>query len=104
MAKSPRNLRGRRRKTISRAALEQLPNWTPQQVSDWAEIPLRTTYTLLNNRTIPSLMTGEPQEQRLESARTGKRKRRCFRFLIPSKAFRAWWETYNKPGNFGNAG
>jgi hypothetical protein len=78
-----------------------LPNWTVPQMCDWANIPHRTGYNLLREGKIPCLTSGDEQVQKLKSARTGKRKRSCFRFIIPSKAFRLWWENYDK--RFGTA-
>jgi hypothetical protein len=103
MQKQSSRTRHARRRTVSRASLEERPNWTVREASDWADIPLRSLYNLLREGKAPCLTTGDEQVQRLKNSRSGKRKRACFRFLIPSKAFRAWWETYNKPDKFGTA-
>ena len=72
-------------------------SWTPKIAAAWAGMPERTLYRLLREGVVPCLPMGESQVQKWPDAGDGKRRRSCFRFLIPAKAFRTWWENMGKP-------
>jgi hypothetical protein len=95
--KSPASRKARKkvpvRETCSLAELNDKNSWTPPEASLWSGIPLRTLYRLLRDGAVPRLPTGEPQEQIFPNAHDGKRKRACFRYVIPRAAFIRWWES-----------
>lgn len=72
--------------------LRQRNTWTVVMAAEWAGIPTRTLYRLLRDGVVPSIQLGDPQEQQWPSAHDGKRKRACYRFLIPRQAFIRAWE------------
>jgi hypothetical protein len=74
-------------------------SWTPGEAAKWANIPTRTLYRLLREGAVPSLAMGEAQTQQFPNARNGKRKRSCFRYVIPRVAFIKWWESIGKPNS-----
>ena len=74
-------------------------SWSPAEAAEWADIPLRTLYRLLAERKVPSLPMGDSQEQKFPNAKNGKRKRACFRYVIPRVAFIKWWESIGRPGS-----
>ena len=75
-------------------------SWSPKIAAAWAGMPERTLYRLLRVGAVPCLPMGESQEQKWGD---GKRRRSCFRFIIPAKAFRTWWENVGKPNQGGIA-
>lgn len=72
-------------------------SWSPAEAAAWAGIPVRTLYRLLREGVVPSLPMGDAQEQKFPNANNGKRKRACFRYVIPRVAFIRWWESIGKP-------
>jgi hypothetical protein len=66
--------------------------WSVPMAAAWAGIPTRTLYKLLRDGVVPSIQMGERQTQQLPSAHDGKRRRTCYRFLIPRVAFMTAWE------------
>jgi hypothetical protein len=72
-------------------------SWTPKIAAAWAGVPERTLYRLLRDGAVPCLPMGESQDQKWPKAHDGKRRRTCFRFLIPRVAFIKWWESIGKP-------
>jgi hypothetical protein len=78
------------------AALLAKNSWSVREAAEWAGVPPGTIYTLLKAKKLPCLAMGSPQEQKIASARSGKRKRRCYRFVVPAKAFRVAWEGFAK--------
>src|SRR5215472_3930739 len=80
------------------AALDFEKNsWTPKIAAAWAGMPERTLYRLLRAGAVPCLPMGDPQIQKWPDARDGKRRRACFRFIIPRAAFVRWWESIGRP-------
>jgi hypothetical protein len=71
-------------------------SWTPVEAATWANIPVRTLYRLLRDGVVPALPMGDAQTQRFPNARDGKRRRACFRYVIPRVAFIKWWESIGK--------
>jgi len=88
----------------NKTRLEDLNSWTPAQTAEWTGLPLGTVYHLLREELAPSIRVGGTQEQRWPNARTGKRKRSCFRYIIPAKAFRQWYEGISQPARAGATG
>jgi hypothetical protein len=82
------------RENISRSRKN---SWSPAEAAEWANIPVRTLYRLLREGAVPSLPMGDAQTQAFPNARNGERKRSCFRYVIPRRAFITWWETLGKP-------
>jgi excisionase family DNA binding protein len=77
--------------------LQERNTWTPRMAAEWAGVPLRTLYRLLREGVLPCIRVGDSQVQRWPNAHNGKRKRACFKYLIPRQAFIKAWE------NLGNA-
>jgi hypothetical protein len=71
--------------------------WTPAMAAEWSGIPYRTLYRLLREGLIPCIPVGESQTQKWPNAKSGKRERACFRFMIPRVAFINWLESIGKP-------
>jgi hypothetical protein len=78
--------------------------WSVRMSATWAGIPERTLYKLLRAGVLPCIAMGDLQEQKLARAKSGKRVRRCYRFVIPRVAFMRAWENIGKPdkGRIGN--
>jgi hypothetical protein len=72
--------------------------WTVQQAANWAGLSNRTLYPMLRAGLVPSIQIGDEQTQSLPNARTGERKRKCYRFVIPRVAFMKAWESFNVHG------
>jgi hypothetical protein len=72
-------------------------SWSPSEAAIWAGVPVRTLYRLLREGAVPALPMGEAQVQHFPRANNGKRKRACFRYVIPRVAFIKWWESLGKP-------
>jgi hypothetical protein len=72
--------------------LHQRNTWTVGQAAEWAQVPTRTMYKLLRDGVVPSIPMGACQTQQLPGARDGKRRRTCYRYLIPRAAFVKAWE------------
>jgi hypothetical protein len=64
--------------------------------ASWAGIPERTVYRLLREGIVPSIPMGTAQIQQLPAAHDGKRRRACFKYVIPRKAFIRWFEGIGK--------
>jgi hypothetical protein len=77
--------------------------WTVKMAAAWAGIPERTLYKLLRAGVLPCIAMGDLQEQKLPAARSGKRVRRCYRFVIPATAFRRAWENLSSASGVGNS-
>jgi hypothetical protein len=91
------------RKIRSLAALNQRNSWTVAEAAGWSGIPLRSLYALLKQGSIPCLSLGESQTQQWDKASDGKRRRSCFRFIIPRVAFIKWFEGISTPNQGGIA-
>ena len=98
--KSPAGRKARKNRSRS----QRLPlldfkrnSWTVKIAARWAGIPERTLYRLLREGVVPCLRMGETQIQSFRQARNGKRRRICFRFIIPRVAFIHWWEGIAQP-------
>jgi hypothetical protein len=76
---------------------ERLNTWTPAIAAEWAGIPLRALYRLLREGAVPCIPMGDTQNQNWPKGRNGKRKRTCYRFIIPRVAFVKAWESIGKP-------
>jgi hypothetical protein len=66
--------------------------WSVKMAARWAGVPERTLYRMLRAGIVPCIALGESQTQEWPSAHDGKRRRTCYRFLIPSVAFMKAWE------------
>jgi hypothetical protein len=84
---------------MAREKIPEKNSWSPAEAAEWANIPLRTLYRLLAEGKVPSLPMGDAQTQAFPLARSGKRKRACFRYVIPRVAFIKWWESIGRPGS-----
>lgn len=73
--------------------------WSIQQASDWSRIPEKSLYEMAVAGTIPCIRLGEAQEQRMPSARSGRRYRRYSRIVIPKAAFVRWFENLEADGS-----
>jgi hypothetical protein len=73
--------------------------WSVRMAAQWANVPTRTLYRLLRARTVPSILMGEAQTQSFAPAKSGKRARKCYRFLIPRVAFMKAWESVGAPAD-----
>jgi hypothetical protein len=67
--------------------------WSVKIAAAWAGVPERTLYRMLRESMLPCIAMGDVQQQRLPTARSGKRIRRCYRFIIPRVAFMRAWES-----------
>jgi hypothetical protein len=67
--------------------------WSVKEAARWAGVPERTLYRLLRKGIVPCIPMGERQTQEWPSAHDGKRRRACYRFLIPRVAFMKAWES-----------
>jgi hypothetical protein len=67
--------------------------WSVKMAARWAGVPERTLYRMLRAGIVPCIPMGESQTQEWPSARDGKRRRTCYRFLIPRQSFIRAWET-----------
>jgi hypothetical protein len=67
--------------------------WSVKTAALWAGIPTRTLYRMLREGMLPCIAMGDLQQQRLSKARSGKRTRKCYRFIIPRAAFMRAWES-----------
>jgi hypothetical protein len=76
--------------------------WSVRMAAAWAGIPERTLYRLLRAGTVPCIPMGEGQIQKLSTAKSGKRVRKCYRFVIPRAAFVKAWENLGSVRNTGN--
>jgi hypothetical protein len=74
------------------AVLELKNTWTPIEAATWSGIPRRSLYRLLRDGIAPSIPMGEAQVQRWDKARDGKRRRSCFKYVVPRVAFIRWFE------------
>ena len=82
--------------TVNPADFEK-NTWTPEIAAAWSGVPLRSLYRLLREHQVPCIPMGDKQVQKLEKARDGKRKRACFKYVIPRVAFIRWFENISKP-------
>lgn len=67
--------------------------WSVRMAALWAGVPERTLYRMLRKGIVPCIPMGERQTQEWPSAHDGKRRRACYRFLIPRAAFMKAWES-----------
>lgn len=98
--KSPGSRKARKNQSLVRqpAALDfERNSWTPKIAAAWAGMPERTLYRLLRDGAVPCLPMGESQIQNWPRAHDQKRRRACFRYVIPRVAFIRWWESIGKP-------
>jgi hypothetical protein len=80
-----------------------LPNtWSVKEAALWCGIPERSLYRLLRAAVLPCIAMGDLQEQKLPKARSGKRVRKCYRFVIPRVAFMKAWEGFTGSTGVGN--
>jgi hypothetical protein len=86
------------KKVLTLETLARKNSWNPVEAAFWANIPLRTFYDMLRQGAIPVLPMGNRQDQKYPRARSGKRRRACFRYVIPAKAFMRWFESLSAPG------
>ena len=83
---------------VKSAALDfERNSWTPKIAAAWAGMPERALYRLLREGAVPCLPMGESQIQNWPRAHDKKRRRACFRYVIPRVAFIRWWESIGKP-------
>jgi hypothetical protein len=68
--------------------------WSVRTASKWAGVPQRTLYTLLKAGKLPCIAMGDMQVQEMAAAKNGRRVRRCYRFVIPARAFVKAWEGF----------
>jgi hypothetical protein len=76
--------------------------WTVKETARWAGVPERTLYRMLRAGVLPCIAMGDMQEQKLSKAKSGKRVRKCYRFVIPRVAFMKAWENLSSAGTVGN--
>jgi hypothetical protein len=77
--------------------------WSVRTAAVWAGIPERTLYKLLRAGVLPCIAMGDIQFQNLKTAKSGKRVRKCYRFVIPRVAFMKAWENLGSAGSVGNS-
>jgi len=97
--KSPGRPKGR---PVSPAEFDK-NSWSVKTAAAWAGVPERTIYRMLREGLLPCLPTGAPQVQQWPQAQDGKRRRTCFKFIIPAKAFIKYWENVGRPNQGGVA-
>jgi hypothetical protein len=73
--------------------------WSPAMAAAWSGIPTRTLYRMLRDGNVPCIPIGDSQTQKWPFAHDGKRRRACFRFMIPRVAFMRWYENIGKPAD-----
>jgi hypothetical protein len=78
--------------------------WSVRMAAAWAGIPERTLYRLLSAGAVPCIAMGDSQIQHLSTAKSGKRVRKCYRFVIPRAAFMRAWENLGNACGSGNTG
>jgi hypothetical protein len=104
---SPADRAGRRRRPEPDDAPEVVAvdhsrnTWTPAMASAWSGIPYRTFLRMCRDGNVPCIPIGDSQTQKWPNARDGKRRRACFRYLVPRVAFMRWWESLGKPDSRG---
>ena len=76
--------------------------WSVKEAAVWAGVPERTLYRMLRVGAVPCFPMGRSQTQKLPRAKSGERKRRCYRFIIPRAAFQKAWENLGSAGSLGN--
>jgi hypothetical protein len=76
--------------------------WNVKMAAAWAGIPERSLYKLLRASALPCIAMGDIQFQNLPKAKSGKRVRKCYRFIIPRVAFMKAWENLSSPATLGN--
>jgi hypothetical protein len=76
--------------------------WTVKMAAAWAGVPERTLYRILRDGLLPCIAMGKKQVQNLSTAKSGKRVRKCYRFVIPRAAFVKAWENLGSAGSIGN--
>jgi len=67
-------------------------HWTAKEAADWVGLNYRTALKLFRDGVAPCIPIGAPTAQNMGKGRK-KRKRTCGRYLVPKKAFIAWFET-----------
>jgi hypothetical protein len=98
--KSPGSRKARKNRSLRKqpSALDFARNsWTPKIAAAWADIPERALYRLLRDGAVPCLPMGKSQIQNWPIAHDKKRRRACFRYVIPKAAFIRWFENIGKP-------
>jgi hypothetical protein len=76
--------------------------WSAKMAAAWAGVPERTLYRMLRDGLLPCIPMGETQVQKLSTAKSGKRVRKCYRFVIPRVAFMKAWENIGSAASMGN--
>jgi hypothetical protein len=71
---------------------ELLNSWSLAQAAVWADIKPRQLADLLAQGVLPGLPVGGPHVQKLAGG--VRRKRRCWRWIIPRESFQNAWRTF----------
>jgi hypothetical protein len=96
--KNVKNVRSAGRVIHGQHAPVEANTWSVTQAAAWAGIPTRTLYQMLRASIgVPCISLGERQEQQWPKAHDGKRRRACFRYMIPRVAFIKYWENISRP-------
>jgi hypothetical protein len=75
--------------------------WTPQMASAWSGIPYRTLLQMCKEGRCPSIPLGEPQAQKWPKGKSGRRRRACFKYMIPRHSFIRWFQSIGRTGSDG---
>ena len=78
--------------------------WTPAMAAAWSGIPYRTLLAMCCQGRVPCIPVGDRQTQKWPKAKDGRRRRACFKYMIPRVAFTRWFETIGRPEAGGGMG
>jgi hypothetical protein len=79
--------------------------WSVAMAAKWSGIPYRTLLRMCQQGRCPCIPIGSGSSQKWAKADDGKRRRSCFKFMIPRHSFMKWFETIGRPdaGGMGSA-
>ena len=75
--------------------------WTPAMAAAWSGIPYRTLLMMMRQGRAPCIPIGESQAQKWPRAGDGKRRRACFKYMVPRVSFMRWYESIGRPDSGG---
>jgi hypothetical protein len=79
--------------------------WSVAMAAKWCGIPYRTLLRMCQQGRCPAIPIGEGGNQKWPAAKNGRRRRSCFKFMVPRVSFMRWFESIGREtgGGMGSA-
>jgi hypothetical protein len=71
--------------------------WSVAMAAKWSGIPYRTLLRMCQQGRCPCIPIGEGGSQKWPKAENGRRRRSCFKFMVPRVSFMRWFESIGRP-------